>query len=47
MVASFSISARLIAKFELVLILIQENAFSLRFHFKANKKSTDHSEKQY
>ena len=36
MVASFSISARFTAKIELVFVLIQENAFSLRSHFKAN-----------
>ena len=47
MVGSFSISARFTAKIELVFVLIQENAFSLRSHFKANRKGIGSSEKRY
>ena len=47
MVASFSIPARFMAKIELVFVLSQENAFSQRFHFKANRKSIGSSKKQY
>ena len=36
---SFSISARFTAKFELVFVLTQENAFSWWFHFKVGRKS--------
>ena len=45
MVASFSISAMFPAKTELVFVFTQENAFSYRFHFKANRKSTGSSKK--
>ena len=37
MVASFSISKGFTAKFQLVFDLTQENGFSLRSYFKANK----------
>ena len=47
MVASFNISAILTAKFELVFVLTQENTFPKWFHFKANRKSIDSSEKRY
>ena len=40
-----SISARFTAKFELVFVLTQENPFSLRFHFKANRNSIGSSKK--
>ena len=35
------------AKLQLVFVLIQENAFSERFYFEANRKSTDFTEKRY
>ena len=47
MVASFSISTRFTAKFELVFVLTQEHAFSQRFHFKANRKSKGSSKNRY
>ena len=40
-IASLSISARLMAEFELVFVLTPENNFSGMFHFKANRKSID------
>ena len=46
MIASSSISAKFTAKFELVFILTQENAFSLRFDFNANGKTVDSSTKR-
>ena len=46
MVASFSISATFSAKFELVLVLIKEKAFSQRFHFKGSRKSIVSSKKR-
>ena len=39
--------ARFTAKFELVFVLTLENASSLRFHFKANRKSIHSSKKRY
>ena len=39
------LSASLTAKFELVFVLTLENAFSWRFHFKANRKSLSSSKK--
>ena len=42
-VASFSISARFTAKFELAFVLTQKNASSQRFHFKANRMSISSS----
>ena len=44
-VTSFSVSAGFTAKFELVFILTQENAISLRFHFKTSRKSIGSSKK--
>ena len=38
------LSASFTAKLELVFVLIQENAFSERFHFEANRKSIDSTE---
>ena len=35
------------AKFEVLFVLTVENAFSKRFHFKANRKTIDSSKKQY
>ena len=46
MVASFSISATFSAKFELVLVLTKEKAFSQRFHFKGSRKSIVFSKKR-
>ena len=46
MVASFSIWTRFTAKFKLIFILTQENTFSYRFDFKANRKSTGSSTKK-
>ena len=40
------LSASFTAKFGLVFLLALENAFSWTFHFKANRKSIDSSEKQ-
>ena len=46
MVALFSkFSVSFTAKFELVLVLTQENAFSKRFYFKTNRKSKGSSKK--
>ena len=45
MVASLNILERLTTKFELVFVLTQENAFSQRFHFKANRRSIGSSKK--
>ena len=45
MVASFSISTGFTAKFDLLLVLTQENAFSKRCHFKFNRKSIGSSKK--
>ena len=36
-VASFSISVVFTPKFELLFVITQENVFSSRFHFKANR----------
>ena len=47
MAASFSISARFTAKFELVFVLIQEDLIFKRFHFKANRNNIGSSQKQY
>ena len=41
------LSVTFTAKFELVFVLTFENAFYLRFHFKANRKSIDYSKKRY
>ena len=41
MVASFNISTGFTAKVELAFVLTQENAFSKRIHFKANRKRID------
>ena len=40
------LSASFTAKFRLVFVLTLENAFSLRFHFQANRKSIGSSKKQ-
>ena len=39
--------ASFMAKLELVFVLIQENALSERFHFEANRKSIDFTQKRY
>ena len=41
------LSASFTAKFGLVFVLTLENAFSLRFHFQANRKSIGSSKKRY
>ena len=41
------LSASFTAKFELVFVLTMENTFSLRFHFKTNRKSIGSSKKRY
>ena len=41
------LSASFMAKFELVLVLTQENTFTQRFYFKTNRKSIGSSKKQY
>ena len=46
MVAFFS-TLKFTAKFELVFVLTQENAFSYRFHFKVNRKSIGSSKRRH
>ena len=41
------LSTSFTAKFELVFVLAQENAFPLRFHFEANRKSIGASKELY
>ena len=41
------LSASFTAKFELVFVLTQENAFSQRLNFKANRRSIDSYKKRY
>ena len=39
--------ARLTAKFELIFVLALENAFSYKFHLKANRRNIGSSKQQY